>query len=467
MENGDLPAEIRFLYGCCLVGKGKKDFAAMKLFESINQLDHEDVDLLSKSMIDSNIVPDYAWYLFSYTENEPLQKSSAIIFVDGMLKSLSQGNRIKWSIKLIPYIASHYQDLLSKQKLGFLQKRDLSQTLSGMFYYDRLTRVVLAYCNHLIIFAENKKDFDPIMCSTTPSYLQMSSLDIATSVMDVLMMNNTALWSIQTDKRLGGHSIEVLDLLTRIFDVIMKSSKLEETEGEQNDAILISVFMRMKKLLECMFGIHWFSSFNPGSLEINESLSPRVRRNPPTSWNRFPVSDRWQSDDQHKVSLLVFNLCVSCNVTRFTGWKADAFTLSRLSRISGNFDSYIGVNSEGNHIIGNLYGNAVGAISSGWVAIKDLIPSLPEVSFEKISTELRDSDWIKEKDVEYKTKYQNEFIASAGEIQALDCLAMFSRLCLVVARNISSLESKYSLLLDAFSIIFPMVCACCIKHEHP
>ena len=225
-----------------------------------------------------------------------------------------------------------------------------------------------------------------------------------------------------------------------------------------SDMRLISTFMRMKKLMECMFGVKWFSSFDPGSFIINEPLSAHISRYPPTSWNSFPISDRWQTEDQHKISLLVFNLCVSCNVTRFVGWKADAFTLSRLGRIAGNYDTFIGVNSEGNRIIGRLYGNTVDTISTCWIAIKDLVPSLPTVPFGTLVSEQLESEWVKEKMLESKTKYKSEVIASSGEIQALDCLSLFAFLCLTISEKMSSIESKYSLLLDAFSIILPMVC---------
>ena len=209
MRNGYLPAEIRVLYGCCLVGFGKNDFAAMKLFKSFGQLENEEYETLSKTMLDLNIVPDDAWYLFSHSENEPLQKSSAIIFVDSMLRSLPEDLHIKWSMKLLPYIASHFQELIIKEKLDFLQGTDLSANLHGMFYYDRLSRVVLAYCYHLITFAENYNTYKIDFLESDIELLRSSPIDIATSIMDVLMMNKMALWSFQNDRSLGGHSVEV------------------------------------------------------------------------------------------------------------------------------------------------------------------------------------------------------------------------------------------------------------------
>ena len=206
MQKGTLPHEVRFLYACCLVGEDKNEFAAMKLFSSIEFIEEENVDSLSKSMLDLSISPDESWYIFRHKVDAQLQKGGAINFIHKILRSLPDDKQTKWFIKLGPMIISYYDTLFSKKDIQVFRENRMKGCIANQFYHDFLISNVYAYCDSVLFFVENDG-----VCSRAmlPSSLRESLPCNIGKVLDAINVNRRVLWSNINDGALHGKSIEV------------------------------------------------------------------------------------------------------------------------------------------------------------------------------------------------------------------------------------------------------------------
>ena len=238
------------------------------------------------------------------------------------------------------------------------------------------------------------------------------------------------------------------------MEIIIRMKVWATDSANDNNCSLENVFEKMKGLLEKLFRIKWSSSSENEAQQKRTGWGTYLSHFPPTSWNSFPIQDKWQSDDQRNVSLLVFNLCVGCNVTNFGGFRTDIYTMTRLRRLSSTSDSILGIQSDGERIIGPLLGKNESLVSSSWSEIKNLLPALPEIDFCSIYTHLTESDWHKKLLNDRKMKGND---ANVNEIEALECMVSFSYLCLQTAKHQANQDFKQSLILDALSVLMPMV----------
>lgn len=172
----------------------------------------------------------------------------------------------------------------------------------------------------------------------------------------------------------------------------------------------------------------------------------------------FPIPHKWQNSVQRAISLRTYNLCVGCNISAFSGWERDEFTLSHV--VIRSSVSYFGIKVRGNYVSGYLTDNeAEGELSDQWKHVYALCPGImPEVDFDSSLVMAKKEEWYST--AMEKLKYFTDTVANNGEDYALNLLLYFSRLCLHIAINDDECENKEELIKLSLSVILPVTQYC-------
>lgn len=170
------------------------------------------------------------------------------------------------------------------------------------------------------------------------------------------------------------------------------------------------------------------------------------------SWTEFPLPNQWQSFCQDAISRLAYNLCVSCDVSRFSGWSADEFRLSSLRKRGGR--KYFGVNISGERVVGHVSSETEIELFHEWDRMGKLMPWASSFDFKGALSTTKNSKWYKSADLDY----DHETIAAHGEDNGMKILLIFSNLCLLAAEASPTKAAIDALVKTALSVLLPMVC---------
>jgi len=166
----------------------------------------------------------------------------------------------------------------------------------------------------------------------------------------------------------------------------------------------------------------------------------------------FPISHEWQEEEHKSISLRVYNLCVACNVSAFSGWERDEFSMSHLQRRNGS--KFFGIKIGGEYVSGYLDENVEIELSNQWKLVDSSISNAPLLDFESSLYMAKRANWYKFA-MEKLGDSKNKEISLNGEKESIYLLLLYSRLSLLVAsyENVKGDEH----LKIPLSIILPMV----------
>eukprot|EP00980_Cylindrotheca_fusiformis_P013774 scaffold3556_cov190-Cylindrotheca_fusiformis.AAC.9 len=164
-------------------------------------------------------------------------------------------------------------------------------------------------------------------------------------------------------------------------------------------------------------------------------------------WGVFPVDSSWQSSECRALSLAVYNLAVGCNVSLFSGWEKEEFTLKLLRRRHGN--KHFGVHIHDRRITGFLSDAQESQISRQWNELKTLFPEFPELNFDARIAEVKQREWYQKEIEDRKQTVGSSKIARFAEDEGVNgeqCKDTQSAFAIVLKRVAS--HCKYSRLLS-------------------
>jgi hypothetical protein len=217
------------------------------------------------------------------------------------------------------------------------------------------------------------------------------------------------------------------------------------------DAIVDIPYSYLNKILEYSRTVvsHFCGKEIPGLKGGNdrESLTS-------LEWGEFPVETSWHSTDFRALSLRVYNLTVACNVSLFSGWEAEEFTLRLLRRRHGN--KHFGVHLRDRRLAGYMSAELEEEISLQWTTVSALLPSFPDVKFSERLASIKNSDWYMQ-EVEDRKKTVDEAIARYAEEDGVSLCLSHSALCLHLATSESDPKVCNRLLQICLSILLPIV----------
>ena len=206
-------------------------------------------------------------------------------------------------------------------------------------------------------------------------------------------------------------------------------------------------------LLKLRTIVSWISGKNIPTYGDLHASTQKLDR---SSFRYYPISCNWQSPELEFLSRRAYNICVSCNVTAFSGWEKKEFTLSAMKRKRGA--SYFGVRVQGVQVAGHLHKKTELQLSRQWKMVEKLIPTLNSLDFDRGVANTKRADWcVEAMDKLKQPQYQKIPIALYGEDFALSILLIFSKISLIVAKEENDEVKEDMLIKDSLSILLPVV----------
>jgi len=173
-----------------------------------------------------------------------------------------------------------------------------------------------------------------------------------------------------------------------------------------------------------------------------------------TEWNEVPLPASWQSTKHTAISLRCYNLCVSFNVSHFSGWESHEFSL-RLMRSRANC-TYFGLRIQDGLVTGFLPPAIEKELGQQWSSLGHFLPAAESFNFRMRLEETKARPWYKEGVLKHKSAIADEPISVNAEQAGLEILLSHSKSCLRLARNKDSYE-RHDLLMTCMSVILPIV----------
>ena len=230
----------------------------------------------------------------------------------------------------------------------------------------------------------------------------------------------------------------MLQLLAGAFPIVMESKSTKENDDIKYES-LFDLQAKLKHFISsiCKTNVGSDGSSNDEILDIGDS---------------FPISHEWQNSHHKKISLRTYNLCVGCNVSAFSGWEKNEFSLNNLQK--NERPTYFGIKIGREYVSGFLAEAIELDLSFQWRQIESLISSAPLLDFDSSLYMAKQAAWYKNSVARLK-KFKDTKIASNGEEHALYLLLTYSRLCLEIASQEKSMKEE--MLKEPLSIVVPMV----------
>lgn len=172
-------------------------------------------------------------------------------------------------------------------------------------------------------------------------------------------------------------------------------------------------------------------------------------------WGSFPVASSWQSSDCRAISVAIYNLAVGCNVSLFSGWEREEFTLKLLRRRHGN--KHFGVHIHDRRITGFLSVAQELEISRQWKQLKPFLPAFPELNFDDRIIEVKQRDWYRKEIEDRKHTVGSNKISRFCEDEGVNLFLANSSLCLQLVKSEKNTGVRNRLFQFCLSVLLPIV----------
>jgi hypothetical protein len=173
-----------------------------------------------------------------------------------------------------------------------------------------------------------------------------------------------------------------------------------------------------------------------------------------TQWDILPLPSSWQSPRHKEVSVRCYNLCISYNVSHFSGWEPREFTL-RLMKTRPRC-TYFGLQINDGKVAGFLPTHIENEVGRQWERIGFFVPVLSKHKFSIWLAEVKQLPWYNHGYDKHKKAVGEEPISAHAELEGLELMLSHSMLCLNLARQRDA-HNRNDLLMISLSVLLPIV----------
>lgn len=227
------------------------------------------------------------------------------------------------------------------------------------------------------------------------------------------------------------------------------SACLESDKIIEDESRLVEILSRMRTAV-CWFCQTTIPNHNDAySSQSNGSTE---------SWRYFPISSEWQTEELKTLSRRSYNLCVSCNVSAFSGWEKEEFDLKLMRRKQGQ--SFFGINIKGTQVAGYLDRHLESELSSQWKKVQSLLPMLAYIDFDNSVANVKQAAWYTTAMDNLEQGFKDVPISTLAEDEALYVCLMFSKTSLLLAQVERDELKRQCLIRNSMSILLPLVSSC-------
>ena len=172
----------------------------------------------------------------------------------------------------------------------------------------------------------------------------------------------------------------------------------------------------------------------------------------------FPVTSSWQSTECRMLSTCTYNFAVACNVSLFSGWENDEFTMKVLKKRHGQ-NRHFGVHIRDKRLTGHLPTTVEDELNRQWEAWAKIQPTFPRLDFSAKMKAVKRSEWFQSESRSRERFLRNGSIACYAEEEALELFLCFAALCSNLSRTETDTRISTRYQQFALSILLPLVSA--------
>lgn len=265
------------------------------------------------------------------------------------------------------------------------------------------------------------------------------------NIFDILSKVFRVVWSIQAKAKLSSNCAETIKSLSRAIRAVPCFFERFAEQSPTRREFLSGAVHQMSMPVSSICGV----SDLPLSSETNMSLN---------DVNVLPSCSSWMSPTLKQIAMRCFNLCIATNVTYFSGWEAEEFSI-RLMR-KGLGPNFMGISMKGSKVTGTLSVEVEDSLLVQWRLVQNLASSSFTSQIEATLRETLDSSSYKESKKKLSIASKQHPISCNGEDAALCLLVSFSHTCLLWAVETSENSVQTSLFCLSLSILIPVTEFC-------
>jgi hypothetical protein len=399
-----------------LLGQRGRDFVAFKCLQSIDSTEQESISYLQESEVDAGVSYDFTWTVFKRLRTGTLRRTEAFSLVQRALRDC--GRDAELHARVLPLFEAQVQRLQDLKLISVEASLNLSLESLSLIH-----EVASASVRFQLQAAED-------LCLQSKPSKANELLKRSAQTLSVILRDA---WTKKPEAGMPPHYTEVLETLVSVF-----KRRLSISEASLPDQDIHSWVVLMEQSVSTLCGY---------SAPLSAGTMPDVYH--------LPIRSDWLSNARKAIALRAYNLAVSLNVARFSGWEDSEFRMELMRRRS-NSSSYFGVTMSDGMVSGLLHQHE-GDLFDQWDDLQLLVNKSTEVSLRRLLEERRSSSWYRDATESYEKSRRQNRIAAQGEDHGLFVLLTFSRACILSARKAETSDQKSKLVLNALSVLLPLL----------
>lgn len=170
----------------------------------------------------------------------------------------------------------------------------------------------------------------------------------------------------------------------------------------------------------------------------------------------YPVQSSWQSAELRMLSICTYNFAVACNVSLFSGWEKEEFTMKVLKKRCGQ-NRHVGVHIRDRRLAGFLPKTVEQYLNQQWESYTEMQPAFPKLDFAGKLETVKQSEWFQTEKKNREESTHRRLIAVYAEEEALELFLGYSSLCTRLSRSETDKNLSTACQQLAMSILLPLV----------
>jgi len=437
LHKGALTPELRVLYGLALIGEGGRNFIAAKSLEAIDDLEQETEEWFSEDESRSKHAIEPFWILFRRAMTEELRRTGAYAFIADVLRKTNKEH--EWGFHFATLFRHHLESLHQKGLVDKLLGLRDSVTPNMTFKKNQLLKVILEACKFEMYTIDDVKNTKHAL-NKKPSLTRTKRTEIAQSVLASIVKIVPLAWSIEGNGVLPPICVEIVKVLAKCIRWI-SIMVLDELP-----------YSVLKTLVDqCTIAVSYLCGNSMSEVNDVEEKDMSILEESET----FPVKSSWQPTEFRMLSICTYNFAVACNVSMFSGWENEEFTMKVLRKRHGQL-RHFGVHIGDKRLAGCLSDTIEKELNRQWKLLARMQPTYPILDFSEKMKAVKQSEWFQSDTKTREEALRHAPIASYAEEDALLIFLGYAAMCthLSQAENDKKVSARTQQL--ALSILLPL-----------
>uniref|UniRef100_A0A7S4EFY0 Uncharacterized protein n=1 Tax=Pseudo-nitzschia australis TaxID=44445 RepID=A0A7S4EFY0_9STRA len=437
LRKGALTPELCVLYGLALIGEGGRNFIAAKSLEAIDDLEQETEEWFSDDESKRNHMIEPFWVLFRRAMTEELRRTGAYAFIADVLRKTNKEH--EWGFHFASLFRRHLESLKQKDLidnlLGFRGKNTPNMT----FKKNQLLKVILEACKFEMYTIDTPKETKHVL-NKSPSFSLRKRTEIAQSVLASIVNIVPLAWSVERNGTLPPICVEIVKVLAKCLRWL-STMVLDELP-----------YSVLKNLVhQCTIVVSYLCGNSISELNDTEERGMEKLEESGT----FPVKSSWQPTEFRMLSICTYNFAVACNVSLFSGWEKEEFTMKALRKRQGQL-RHFGVHIGDRRLSGCLPNAVEDELARQWKLLAKIQPKYPKLDFAENMKVVKQAEWFQTEAKSREETLRHAPITSYAEDDALQVFLAYAAFCthLSLSEKDERLSARFQQL--ALSVLLPI-----------